>query len=75
MHKHWDFLSIRASSRSRRIFRYKGTEGGTTANATLLVCTESVRQPSAICTKLGIPTAFRLPRLPPVPHALRGKVS
>ena len=49
----------------------KVSEGGTTANATLLVCTESVRQPSAICAKLGIPSSFRRPRLPYGTYALR----
>lgn len=37
------------------------------ANAVTLACTESVRQPSAICAKLGIPASFRLPRFPLCP--------
>ena len=55
------------------IFRYKGTEGVPTANGVSLGCTEGVRQPSAICAKLGVPSAFRLPRLPCGTCSLRGE--
>ena len=41
------------------------------ANATMLACTESGRQPSAIFIKLGIPIAFRWSRLPYVPFPFR----
>lgn len=41
------------------------------ANAAMLVCTESGRQPSAICIKLGIPTAFHWSRLLYVPFPFR----
>lgn len=41
------------------------------ANAAVLACTESGQQPSAICTKLGIPTSFRWSRLPYVPFPFR----
>lgn len=41
------------------------------ANAAMLACTESGRQPSAICIKLGIPTAFHWSRLPYVPFPFR----
>lgn len=37
----------------------------------VLGCTESCRQPSAICVKLGIPTSFRLPHLPYAIYARR----
>ncbi|MCS2991184.1 hypothetical protein NXY02_17340 [Bacteroides fragilis] len=42
-----------------------------TANGVSLGCTESGRQPSAICAKLGIPSSFRRPRLPYGTYALR----
>lgn len=41
------------------------------ANAAMLACTESGRQPSAICIKLGIPIAFHCPRLPYAPFPFR----
>lgn len=41
------------------------------ANAAMLACTESGRQPSAICIKLGIPTAFHWSRLSYVPFSFR----
>lgn len=38
-----------------------------------LAARKSSRQPSAICAKLGIPSAFPLPHLPSVPYTLREK--
>lgn len=46
---------------------------GTASNGAALGCEESSRQPSTICTKLGIPSAFPLPHLPSVPYTLREK--
>ena len=46
---------------------------GTASNGAALGCEESSRQPSTICTKLGIPSAFPLPHLPAVPYTLREK--
>ena len=46
---------------------------GTASNGAALGCKESSRQPSAICAKLGIPSAFPLPHLPSVPYTLREK--
>ncbi|EJW98296.1 hypothetical protein EVA_13597 [gut metagenome] len=43
----------------------------TAANAATPACGESRRQPSAICTKLGIPSAFPLSHLLSVPFPLR----
>ena len=48
-------------------------EVGTASNGAALGCKESSRQPSAICAKLGIPSAFPLPHLPSVPYTLREK--
>ena len=38
-----------------------------------LAARKAARQPSAICAKLGIPSAFPLPHLPSVPYTLREK--
>ena len=46
---------------------------GTASNGAALGCEESSRQPSTICAKLGIPSAFPLPHLPSVPYTLREK--
>ncbi|EJW94518.1 hypothetical protein EVA_17374 [gut metagenome] len=43
----------------------------TAANAATPACGESQRQPSAICTNLGIPSAFPLFHLLSVPFPLR----
>lgn len=41
--------------------------------ALCLAARKAARQPSAICAKLGIPSAFPLPHLPSVPYTLREK--
>jgi len=41
------------------------------ASAVSLVCKANVRQPSAICAKLGIPSVSLHPHLPYVPQVLR----
>ena len=46
---------------------------GTASNGAALGCEESSRQPSTICAKLGIPSAFPLPHLSSVPYTLREK--
>jgi 2-keto-3-deoxy-galactonokinase len=59
------------SSRISGFSDTKERKAETMANAAVLACTESGQQPSAICTKLGIPTSFRWSRLPYVPFPFR----
>lgn len=62
---HRDFFAF--YSTTSRIGGFSDTKerrAETTANAAMLASVESGRQPSAICSKLGIPSTFHRPRLP-----------
>ncbi len=75
MHKRRDFFYFPAVPHPDEFSDTKKQRAVTTANAAMLGCKEYSRQPSTICSKLGIPSAFLLPHLLYVPYALREKAS
>ncbi|MBS5636397.1 MAG: hypothetical protein KHX00_00520 [Bacteroides sp.] len=66
--RHRDFLILSGSHLASGIFDTKIRSTGTTASAASLGCTANIRQPSAICAKLGIPSVSLHPHLPDVPR-------
>lgn len=64
----WAFRSVRFSDTKQR-------KAVAAANDVPLVCVKSVRQPSTICAKSGIPASFHLSRPPFAPCSFRHAVS